>query len=897
MEEYEPLDSRQITRIEAVHRGYLYQHLYAAGCLLLAGTSGVRDVTVEMDEDVEIAYQSGDRLYIQIKTRLAPLIPSDINAALTRFEEIDAEHQSGRRKGSAAFAIVANVAAGPSLQALVDGDGLAMGAMLLTPAAPMPSVTGLPPAWGNLTEAACWCAARAKALPMATLEPDTLVWKLAGQVMLAATGQAPGHAFLVDDLPELFEQLAIQLQKFPSPPEVYRPLANEPPLDSATRVRIISGLSGSGKTAWAAQAAMHRGGACAYYDVGDLPGPAIAASLVRELAAQWVAPMEGGLRRVLLPGAAGTDALRALDRFLGAQDTQALVVLDNAHRVSAAGLRAMLDATEHLQFVLLAQPSVAISELEAMLGLTVELLEGWSLDEAAAEAHAQGVEASAETLGRLEKLTGGLPLYIRSAFQLSTSQYSGRVAALCAAVEAHTNLVETAQEVILSRSFAALSVEAQDCVAVLSVSDSPMSQSEAEGWLQGVFGTSARSFAAVLRELRPLGIVRLYGAQRLQIHDAYRILGKRRLSTYSAQQERLVYSKLKDLIFRSLEPENAHRLPLLISTLVVLGDFDTLIDVATEEWFHELGVDAGIWGGIEAVIGDECIDGKQHFDALDGLVFAQLRKSQYDGIGERLDAMDALIAEHGLGPREVVVVLLKRLALASDNGDDAAVRDAVERVERLMPDDPQSQRILRYSIARAQLKLEQFTEAHAHAKTLVHEYLKHLGLSEAKIAGKQAGEIWRMLRQSPTLDDDLRHLADSFDVLARSDKAQSMPLGDARLRALTFYSLAQAVVSFVRVGQDLVDEFVAGNRPELARELIEAHLLSHVREHRMLDWEVPVRGQYAVVLSHCGEHEAALEELRRLDGFRAGLTAEQRHELDHQKRCVNLLRLLGAGLR
>ncbi len=30
------LDAAQLVRIEAVHRGFLYQHLYAVGCLLLA---------------------------------------------------------------------------------------------------------------------------------------------------------------------------------------------------------------------------------------------------------------------------------------------------------------------------------------------------------------------------------------------------------------------------------------------------------------------------------------------------------------------------------------------------------------------------------------------------------------------------------------------------------------------------------------------------------------------------------------------------------------------------------------------------------------------------------------------------------------------------------------------
>jgi hypothetical protein len=30
----EVLDARQLSRIEATHRGFLYQHLFAAGCLL-----------------------------------------------------------------------------------------------------------------------------------------------------------------------------------------------------------------------------------------------------------------------------------------------------------------------------------------------------------------------------------------------------------------------------------------------------------------------------------------------------------------------------------------------------------------------------------------------------------------------------------------------------------------------------------------------------------------------------------------------------------------------------------------------------------------------------------------------------------------------------------------------
>ena len=55
-----------------------------------------------------------------------------------------------------------------------------------------------------------------------------------------------------------------------------------------------------------------------------------------------------------------------------------------------------------------------------------------------------------------------------------------------------------------------------------------------------------------------------------------------------------------------------------------LGDLKVLVDIATEEWFHELGIDAGIWESLEAASANESIDPEQRFYALDGLVFAEM---------------------------------------------------------------------------------------------------------------------------------------------------------------------------------------------------------------------------------------------------------------------------------
>ena len=99
--------------------------------------------------------------------------------------------------------------------------------------------------------------------------------------------------------------------------------------------------------------------------------------------------------------------------------------------------------------------------------------------------------------------------------------------------------------------------------------------------------------------------------------------------------------------------------------------------------------------------------------------------------------------------------------------------------------------------------------------------------------------------------------------------------------------------SFVKVNQDLVDEFVGRGDYVGARQVIEDHLLPAVIELKMLAKIVPVRSQYAVVLGYCGEHDAADAEFDRLAPYRPGLTFEQRAEIDNQRRLATHLRQLG----
>ncbi|AQS65420.1 MULTISPECIES: hypothetical protein [Rhizobium/Agrobacterium group] len=84
------LDPAQLRRIEAVHRGYLFQHLYAVQCLLSAATIAAREIAVESDEDVEIQLD-GIRIYVQVKHRKDALAWDDIEGAMSRFADLAAD--------------------------------------------------------------------------------------------------------------------------------------------------------------------------------------------------------------------------------------------------------------------------------------------------------------------------------------------------------------------------------------------------------------------------------------------------------------------------------------------------------------------------------------------------------------------------------------------------------------------------------------------------------------------------------------------------------------------------------------------------------------------------------------------------------------------------------------
>jgi hypothetical protein len=71
------VDQAQLVRIENVHGGFLYQHLYTAAVLLQSTSLNWSSVNVEHDEDLEVL--SVDlHLYVQVKKRSDRLTYSDV---------------------------------------------------------------------------------------------------------------------------------------------------------------------------------------------------------------------------------------------------------------------------------------------------------------------------------------------------------------------------------------------------------------------------------------------------------------------------------------------------------------------------------------------------------------------------------------------------------------------------------------------------------------------------------------------------------------------------------------------------------------------------------------------------------------------------------------------------
>ncbi|MCG9561127.1 SEC-C domain-containing protein [Vibrio chagasii] len=886
------LDLAQLARIEAVHRGFLYQHLYAVACLLQAGSTNVETVSVELDEDIELT-TSDKRIYVQVKTRSKPILPSDISSALLRFEQIRKEHATGAREGQSSFFIVANQEASPKLKKQIDSNSLPSDVVFLCPTDNHSQYSELPPAWINVEEAVKWCVSESSKINYSILSPETLVWKLAGLVQLAATGDSPSteHSFHTKEFTSLFEQLVVQLQDFPTPPQNYIPQTNEPSIDSNTRIRIICGLSGSGKTAWVAQAALHSAEFCVYYDVGDLPGPSLASNLVRELAARFSVSNRDHLQKVLLPGSSGFESLRVFDTFLKEKNLKLLLVIDNAHRIPVDSLRVIFDATEHIRLLLLCQPNNNVRELEATTGFERESLLGWDIDAVANMVVALGGYASAQGYEQLRSYTGGLPLYVQSAAKIAVSGYAGSVDALCKDLTEQKNTVETAQEIILERVFKEFEPMVKESIALFSLADVGLKIDETTTFLSDALNITKKASSTLVRKMRATGVIEVYGSETLKVHDAVRTLGLQHLELIAREKYKNALNSLKGILLESVfNGRDTSRFSLLIKVYIYLDETVTLIDISGQEMFHEMGLSIDVLSSLESAVTSDDLEPIHKFWALDSLVFLDLNEGRHENISRRFEAMDALLEENDFGNSERTAYAMKKILFSSEINDAEQVSLLVEQARECIPDE-KHERVFDYNHTYALWKLKKYKEAERLCEKVIDGYYQLLGITPKQVQGRNSNGLWEIINKPEGVQDDIKHIADALELYARIQSSQNKVSPLLRIHALKFYDLAHAPESLVRVGQDLADEFVGREDYIGAREVIENFVLPVVKESGLVSRLVQVRSQYAVVLALCGKFQDAREEMKQLSPYFSGLGDTQRLEVEQQANYIEALAL------
>lgn len=868
-----PLDPAQVRRIESVHRGFFYQHLYAVGCLLRVQSSGALAVQVELDEDVEVVLP-GRCVYVQVKTRKDRLVWSDVAGAVERFTLLREEHGLGKRAGAASFVIAGNVPPGAELVGRMRSSEWPADVDVYYPTAQVEkdgddelpvereAAAALPPAWSDVPSALRWCIQHAtEKVAFGTLQPTTLVLKLAACVQYAAAGDR-AHRFDAVDLPDLLEQLVVQLHDFPSPPPAYRPQDNEPDLATGQRLRLIVGLSGSGKTAWASQAVLHGPPTIAYLDCGDVPGAALAQVLARELTAR------------LLESDGAASAFRALDssvemlRFVNARLAgrgDVLVVLDNVHTVDSATLRTVVEAAADLDVVLIGQPWPGQAQLEARFGIRAETLEGWSVDAVVAVFAAAGCRVDAATGAELRRLTAGLPLYVQNAAWVTKDAYGGDARRFCVDVVHQLHLVELGQEAILARTLDRLSRETAVAASLLSIADVPLSRDEVLTLLVPTIG-SPPTTAAALRELARHGLTQTTYGGYLKLHDAFRSLAGGRLDALDDRTVALARERLRDLLVESL-PLDPGRFRLWLRLLGQTGQTKTLIDLAGEDMFHEIGVPAELHAQLEAAAESVDMPAQERFWALDALVLWDSQVGEWENAAERVSRMAELAGHSDLDRNALISLYMKQMVLAGTVADRDALEDAFVRGMADAGADAMLQRLLRYNRAQALYAAGEFDDVVEAATDLMRDYYAQLALDPVSTLGVSPRDVIELVKDRSGWADDLKRLADVLRLYALGQLRLGRRSGFAGIHALKFYVASSSWRSALQVGQDVADELIEWGDAVGARMLMEQQVLPILREFGFSDLLVPVRSHYAVILAYCGDIAAARAEMNALDPY------------------------------
>ena len=881
------LDVAQLRRIQGTHRGFLYQHIYAAYCYLASPQSGVIRIRVERDEDIELDLD-GCTVYAQIKNYDAPLSPSDLKGVLERFEDIRQAHQDGQRVGQARFAIVASGGLGPTL---TQHDWPA-DVVIVTPDCKGEDLAGtgllVPPANGDDLFRETQTLAEAHRL--SAVRPESLVCKLVGAVARAAAGEGPNTCFEQGDLGRFCELVAAQLQPLPSV-EQYDPQVGEPELPDEHRTGlVVVGHAGNGKSAWAANVSALSSSIVTYLPCSPSTEQNVSARVVQACVATLASRGEIRAHELVLPGRTGVDALSLLNRELEQRGIALTVILDDCHRASADALVETMRAGPAIRWCLVGRPSSSLAEAAALSGLEQHVLEGWDSDTVARRLAEAGASAAPDAVEALRQLTGGAPLFVLRAVA-EIGEFDGDTSAYCSRIEDGGSTRETAQEQILERTVAGLQPDEIRVAAALAAVEVGFALEELEEFLEGPLDMMAPHIRRTIRRLVERQIAIETVRDHVAIHDAFRPLVRGR--ALDKRRTNAVLVAASDLLRKRITDErDLEAISPLIRTLAVLGEMSQLADIANamSEWIREVGARSEVKSYVELAVADGSLHANDRFWALDTLAFFDIETGDADTAAERLSVMEGLASE--LGPECRGPILHKRMLIAAVRGDVETVRSVAQSASA----EPRYERILRYHAALAEADVGNVKRAVDALFSIANEYLNALGLSQEQVLGANPPALFALM--GPDADvGEVRRLADCYDAITKLARRLPQPQPIARLTAIwamKFYGMVGAPRSALLAGQDAVDVILGDlGDPEEARKWMERTLLPAAAQAKLPDLTVPLRAQYAMVLAHCGDLSAAAAIFQKLEPYVDSLPAEGQAEIAKQRRLFRELELRG----
>lgn len=883
-----PLDAAQLARIEGVHRGFLYQHLYATACLLDAGQLRLERLVVESDEDIQILMNSRWS-YIQIKTRQAAHLSShDLAGVIERFNAIRELHSTGKRAGKPSFYIVANRPPNdPLLQA---ANTWPTDIQYLYPSYDeIPD--GLPRPWASLGEAVADCQARAKLIQHSLLRPEAMVWKLASHLTYLASGAGGSGSHAVDstEIPSLFEQFVAQLHRLPDPPAILR--ATETELTELQGIQVIVGYPGAGKTTLASELCRHQPRPIIYVDAKQAPQGGLLSAISREIVATVYPNNHNLSAQVFAPGHGALESLGIVAKHAASLTPAPIgIVVDNAHIDGCAdALRTAIQAVS-FDWLILGHPGAEIAHLCAAIGVTTQSYRGWTLASVAAEATCRTERhCTMEDIARLHRLTEGNPLFVRNIIMLADSDGSRSMSYLLDAIDHGTHDQRTAQENLLRETVAKQTPHAKHVMVLLNIANTPIPITVTSATAAHLSLSQAQAMAAI-RALREWSVVECRGDS-IALRDAYIPIAIELASTIDTAEIRAAASYLADWArVEAARPSHSSDLLLLhIRLLPIAGRTAELAKAAVsdDEFFLEQGVAEEVKRLLLGALSSGHVDPQDCFHVRDTLCFWALQAGEISIAREYIKNLRAALTEEWIQPGDASRVELKELLLSGATGDWQSAVAAYERIRSDGTADAHCQAIAVYNLAASAYRMNRRADALRLARESVARYEQFSGLLFSDVALKNVDAIYARIKEKRIGAQIIKHLADSFDLLARCLRNQWKQRSIFAFQAHKLYLVAGAHSSAAKVGLDVVDALIASGQADEASQLLERNLIPLAEAHGFLDVVVQLRAQLAVVFAYLGKAataRATMAELRL--SFYQALSPAHQLELDNQSRLI-----------